>query len=157
MDRDLVLSRLPSLLREGGGLAIFDEPRDAAPESWSRLAAQVVGRYLGRPARHPLKHPESAHEPALLRSSSFAEFEQHRFAVEFVRDPTSILGCIYSGVHSTKSAFGDRLPAFEAELLEVLHKASPDGCFPERTETAVWVARKSISPPLQRGLLPAPA
>lgn len=143
MDRDLVLERLGSAIEADGGLAIFDETPGAPRESWARTAAQVVSRYVGRPPRHPMKHAEAAHEPSLLRSRHFATFEAHGFTVAFDRSPASILGCIYSGVHTTRPAFGDRRDRFEAELLQALSALNPAGVFRERAATSVWIARKA--------------
>jgi SAM-dependent methyltransferase len=143
MDRDRVLAGLGAVVEDGGGLAIFDEPSGYAGESWARAAAEIVRKYVGRPARHPMKHAESAHEPSLLRSASFSRFETHRFDVAFTRTPASILGYIYSGVHTTKAAFGDAAERFEAELMAALDAMSPSGEFRERAETFVLIARKA--------------
>ena len=146
MDRDAVLAGLSGIVEDGGGLAIFDEPPGHA-ESWGRTAAEIAWGYVGRPARHPMKHPESAHEPSLLRSGCFSRFETHRFGITLTRNPASILGCIYSGVHTCRSAFGDRIGRFEAELLSALRTIRPSDEFDERAETLVLLARKSAAGP----------
>lgn len=146
MDRDRVLQLLGSAIVGGGGLAIFDEAPSSV-ESWSAVAARLVARYLGRTVRHPMKHPESAHEPSLRRSVHFAGFEEHRFETSFARSESSILSCIYSGVHSSRPMFGERADRFEAELMEALAALRPDGGFRENTTTRVLVARCSHQSP----------
>jgi ubiquinone/menaquinone biosynthesis C-methylase UbiE len=145
MDRDRVLAQAANLLKDGGGLAIVDEGRDRAPESWMRVAATVAAGYLGRRGRHPLKHPESDHEPSLRRSRHFAAFTVREFPSEITRDVASVLGCVYSGVQATRPMFGDRVAAFEADLSEALLRFNPSGVFHETLATAVFIAPKARS------------
>jgi SAM-dependent methyltransferase len=143
MDRDLVLRGLAQSLMGGGALVIFDEGRGRAPESWETLALRTAARYLGRAGRHPMKHPESAHEPSLLRSGCFCDFTVRAFAFSMRRDVASVLDLVFSSVIATRPMFGDRLPAFEAELTEALLRLDPSGIFEQRIETEVYVARRS--------------
>jgi SAM-dependent methyltransferase len=141
MDRDLVLARLADAIRPGGGLVIVDEGRRRPQESWEIVASQVVARFLGPPTRHPLKHPETAHEPSLRRSSRFGDFTVREFGSRITRDIASIRGCVYSGISSARPLFGDRVAAFEAALAAALLELDPSGVFHEQLETAVYVAR----------------
>lgn len=142
MDRDRILHQLKDVIVDGGGIAIFDEGKRRPQESWENLALQVATKYLGPIERHPLKHPEEAHEPALMRSSRFSRFSVHEFQSEISRDVQSILGCIYSWVSTKKSLFGNTLGAFEAELAEVLLEMCPSGVFKETVQTALCLAPK---------------
>lgn len=142
MDRDRVLEMAVDLVEDGGGLAILDEGRNAPPESWMGVAARVVRTYLGPSGRHPLKHPESDHEPSLQRSSHFQTFTVQEFPYEIVRDVASVLGCVYSGVNATRPMFGDRAEAFEADLTAALLSRNRSGVFRESLATAVFVALK---------------
>ena len=143
MDRDLVLRRLADIVEDGGGVAILDEGRRRAPESWAGVAADLVSSYLGPTGRHPSKHPEMDHEPSLRRSTHFYIFTVREFPSEITRDVVSILGCVYSSVRSTKPMFGDRAPAFEDELSRILIRLNPSGVFHEALETAVYLAPKA--------------
>ena len=144
-DRDRVLRQVADLVEPGGGLAILDEGRRRAPESWFAVAAQLAATYLGRRQRHPMKHPEIDHEPSLRRSSHFSQFEVREFPVEITRDLTSILGCVYSSVQTTRPMFGDRAATFEAELSLALRRLNPSGVFRESLQTAVFIAPKAAA------------
>jgi SAM-dependent methyltransferase len=141
MDRDLVLARLAEAIRPGGGLVIVDEGRRRPQESWELVAGQVVERFLGRTTRHPLKHPEKAHEPSLRRSHRFSDFTVREFASQLTRDLASIRGAVYSGISSARPLFGDRLAEFETALTAALLELNPTGVFHEQLETAVYVTR----------------
>jgi ubiquinone/menaquinone biosynthesis C-methylase UbiE len=142
MDRDRVLAQLADLIEEGGGLAIVDEGQAHRPESWVRTAAAIAASYVGRRPRHPGKHPEVDHAPSLGRSRHFADVTVREFPHEITRDIASVLGCVYSGINATRPMFGDRAPAFEAELTDALLRLAPAGLFHEPLETAVFVAMK---------------
>ncbi|WP_372787039.1 class I SAM-dependent methyltransferase [Phenylobacterium sp.] len=146
MDRDLLLKQLADAVVDGGGVAILDEGARRMPESWAGIAAGVAARYLGRTGRHPLKHPETDHEPSLRRSAHFSDFTVREFSHQITRDVASIVGCIYSGVGATREMFGDRAPAFEAELTQALLRFNPSGVFNEQLETAVFLAPKRRRP-----------
>lgn len=141
MDRDAVLRRLAPMIAQGGGLALINPGKRRPQESWEALVGEAIARYLGKAPRHPQKHPEPEHEPALLRSSAFSRFTAREFAMDFERDVPSILGYVYSMSISPKSAFGDRIDAFEQDLTEALLAANPSGVFKERLETEVVIAR----------------
>jgi SAM-dependent methyltransferase len=143
MDRDRVLSLLAEAIEDGGGLAILDEGLARRPESWAPVAADLVTKYLGPSGRHPGKHPEVDHAPSLRRSARFHDYAVLEFSSQIARDIASILGGVYSSVRSTRAAFGDRATAFEAELSQALLRLNPSGLFPERIETAVFVAHKA--------------
>jgi len=144
MDRDLVLRQLADVVEDGGGLVILDEGRRTPQESWETTALRVVAKYLGRRSRHPMKHPESAHEPSLARSRHFSSFTVREFPFAITRDVSSILGWVFSSASATKPMFGTRLANFEVELAEVLLSLNPSGVFVERIETAVYIAPKII-------------
>jgi ubiquinone/menaquinone biosynthesis C-methylase UbiE len=143
MDRDLILRRLADVVEDGGGLAILDEGARRPQESWAGVAMGLAASYLGRGSRHPLKHPEVDHQPSLRRSTHFQAFTQREFPSEITRDVSSIIGCVYSSVGAARQMFGDRAPAFEAELSRALIRLNPSGEFRETLETAVFLAAKS--------------
>jgi len=143
MDRDLVLRQLADVVEDSGGLVILDEGR-RPQEGWKTTALQVVTKYLGRRGRHPMKHPESAHEPCLARSRHFSSFTVREFPFAITRDVASIIGWVFSSVHATKPMFGIQLADFEAELAEALLSLNPSGVFEEKIETAVYIAPKIV-------------
>jgi hypothetical protein len=67
------------------------------------------------------------------------------FPSEITRDVASIQGCVYSSVSATRAMFGDRAPAFEAELSQALLRLNPSGVFKERIETALFLAPKATA------------
>jgi ubiquinone/menaquinone biosynthesis C-methylase UbiE len=146
MDRDVVLRRLAPMIADGGGLALINPGRRRPQESWEEIASEVIARYLGARPRHPRTNPEPQNEPALLRSAAFSRFTASEFAMDFERDVPSIIGYVYSMSVSPRSAFGERVAAFERELSEALLRASPSGVFREHLETEVIVARKTARP-----------
>jgi hypothetical protein len=112
-------------------------------ESWEPVADQVIAKFLGQRSRHPKSNPqEPEHEPALVRSDHFSNFETHEFPTTITRDIQSILGCIYSMSSSAKPLFGEKAGAFEAELTRALLKLNPAGTFSEHVETEVVIAPK---------------
>lgn len=127
MDRDTVLRQLAPMIARGGGLALINPGKRRPQENWEPLVGEAIARYLGDIPRHPQKHPEPEHEPALLRSNAFSRFTAREFAMDFERDVTSILGYVYSMSISPKSAFGDRIDVFERDLTEALLAANPVG------------------------------
>lgn len=142
MDRDFVLRVLGKTIEDGGGIAILDEGRRRPQETWESVVTPIIGKYVTRTGRHPSKHPESDHEPSLRRSAHFSDFMVREFGFEFTRDFASVLGCIYSGVSVSKALLGNRVAAFEAELLEALAVINPSRVFREKIETAVFIAMK---------------
>jgi ubiquinone/menaquinone biosynthesis C-methylase UbiE len=141
MDRDVVLRRLAPMIADGGGLALINPGRRRPQESWEEIASEVIARYLGPRLRHPRTNPEPQNEPALLRSGAFSRFTAREFSMDFERDVPSIIGYVYSMSTSPRSAFGDRIAAFERDLSAALLRASSSGVFQEHLETEVIVAR----------------
>ena len=141
MERDRVLRKLASMLEPARGALVLINPGRRRPqESWEPLTDQVVARYLGKRHRHEQMSGEPEHEPALKRSQTFASFTTREFALEFERDASSIIRCVYSLSSSPRSAFGARVDAFERELMQALLAANPSGVFRERVETEVLIA-----------------
>jgi SAM-dependent methyltransferase len=142
MDRDRVLRKLERMIApERGGLVLLNPGKRRPQESWEALVHEVVARYLGNRPRHPKKHVELEHEPALLRSDAFSRFATREFAMDIERDVPSIIGYVYSMSTAPKSAFGERASAFERELSQLLLSVKPSGVFRERVETEVLIAR----------------
>lgn len=141
MDRDRVLVTLEAAIAPGGGIALVNPGKRKPQESWEPIADALVDRYIARPKRHPDMNPELKHEPALLRSRSFAQFSTREFGVDVVRDVNAIIACVYSMSSSPPSAFGSRRTEFEEELTAALLDENPSGVFHERVETEVLWAR----------------
>jgi cyclopropane fatty-acyl-phospholipid synthase-like methyltransferase len=141
MDRDQVLRDLHPLIEDGGGLALVNPGRRRPQESWETTAEAVIDGYLGPHQRHPQRHAEPKHEPALLRSA-FEITDDVEFSGTVSRDFASIIGHVYSTTRSPAHLFGDRRAAFEADLRAALRTLRPDGLFEERVETGVLIAMK---------------
>ena len=145
MDRDRVLSKLATLIEDGGGLALVNPGKRRPQESWEPVVDHVVARFLGSRIRHPNSNPhEPRHEPALLRSECFAQFTAREFPSSITRDVNAIIGCVYSTSSSARQLFGSNAPAFEAELTEALLGLNPTGVFNEQVETEVVIAPRKL-------------
>jgi ubiquinone/menaquinone biosynthesis C-methylase UbiE len=143
MNRDEVLRKLAILIANGGGVALVNPGKRRPQESWEPVADQIVTKFLGVRTRHPRSNPqEPEHEPALVRSGYFSNFESVEFSSRITRDIHSIIGCVYSSSSSAKPLFGDDAHAFEAELAKALLIMNPTGVFKEQVETEVLIAPK---------------
>ncbi len=105
-------------------------------------------RRAGRSAAPPLSRDEAAvgrEESAIYSEAGFTG--QSRFEVPgaaVVRSPDDVVASVFSLSSAAPHLFGDRVALFEAELRELLARASPEGRFSEQMrEIAVDVWRVS--------------
>jgi SAM-dependent methyltransferase len=141
MDRDQVLRDLHRLIEGGGGIALINPGQRRPQEIWQSAADEVIRAHLGERPPHPQRNPELRHEPALLRSD-FTITDDVEFTTTITRDFASMLGSIYSTSDTSPVHFGDRGPAFEADLRAALEALTPACSFTSTIETGVLVAMK---------------
>ncbi|EHN79685.1 3-demethylubiquinone-9 3-methyltransferase protein [Streptomyces coelicoflavus ZG0656] len=154
MDRERVAATVRRMLRPGGALVHISDLKgesravDGLPHPPVPRAAidALVGRYLGpvrRAGRGLLPCGTPAGEHAILTGAGFAG--PYRRVVPggqaMVRTCDDIVAGVFSMSFSAPHLFGDRLPAFEADLRRLLREVSPSARFSERrpgTEVFVW-------------------
>ncbi|QFY13108.1 methyltransferase domain-containing protein [Nonomuraea phyllanthi] len=147
MDRERVLEALDGMVEgmvEGdGGLVIAGDACLARPvTAWQRAVEDVQRRFLG--PRAPAGGQEAAepHEAVLARS---AFRHVTRVVHEFERSWTAerVIGYLYSTSVPLRRLLGDRRPAFEEEVAEVLRAYTSDGRLLEPVSLAVLTATRN--------------
>jgi SAM-dependent methyltransferase len=140
MDRDPVLAALHPMIEDGGGIALINPGRRRPQESWEPVTEPIKEAYLGPPQHHPQRNLEGPHEPA-LRRSAFTITEDLEFATGVERTAEAVIGVYYSSSGARKALFGERAPAFEADVRAALALGYPP-VWTETVETGVLIARK---------------
>ncbi|MDI6518480.1 methyltransferase domain-containing protein [Streptomyces coelicoflavus] len=154
MDRERVAATVRRMLRPGGALVHISDLKgesrtvDGLPHPPVPRAAidALVRRYLGpvrRAGRGLLPCGTPSGEHAILAGAGFAGPYRHVVPGEqaMVRTCDDVVAGVFSMSFSAPHLFGDRLPAFEADLRRLLREVSPSVCFSERrpgTEVFVW-------------------
>ena len=122
-----------------------DDPLPYPRPPWSRVD-ELVSSYLG-PVRRAGKGTLPAGTPGgeedVMRRAGFTLADRVQVGGDeiVVRDTDEIVSATYSLSSSTPHLFGDRLPAFEQDLRQLLEQTSDHGQFCERTreiELAIW-------------------
>ncbi|WP_422737348.1 class I SAM-dependent methyltransferase [Micromonospora sp. WMMD729] len=155
MDRPLVARRVRDMLAPDGAWVhlsanthqgVADDDRLPYPRPpWTRID-ELVARYLG-PVRRAGRGLRPADTPAaeedVMRHAGYAG--PHRITVGqgnvVERSVDEVTSAVFSLSSSAPHLFGDRLPAFEADLRELLTSAARDGLFAERPrdiEIVIW-------------------
>jgi SAM-dependent methyltransferase len=147
MDRSVVAERVRGLLTPDGAWVHvgattshgLDEDDDALPHPrppWAAIEGLVV-EYLGtllRAGQGTLPKGNRDGEEDVMRAAGYAgptriEVDHGRL---LDRSADEIVASVFSLSRSAPHLFGDRLPAFEADLRALLAEASPSGRFAER-------------------------
>ncbi len=146
MDRPLVARRVRDMLAPDGawvhvsanthqGVA-GDDPLPYPRPPWLRID-ELVARYLGpvrRAGQGSLPTGTPGGEAEIMLAAGFAG--PTRLTVEqgtvLQRSVDEVTSAVFSLSSSAPHLFGDRLPAFEADLRELLTSAARDGLFAER-------------------------
>ncbi|MEU7927410.1 class I SAM-dependent methyltransferase [Micromonospora sp. NPDC049107] len=155
MDRPLVARRVRDMLAPDGawvhvgatthqGMA-DDDPLPYPRPPWPRIN-ELVARYLGpvrRAGQGSLPTGTPSGEAEIMLAAGFSG--PTRLTVEqgmvVQRSVDELTSAVFSLSSSTPHLFGDRLPAFEADLRELLTTAARDGFFAERrrdVSIAIW-------------------
>ena len=133
MDQATVLRRLESLVAPGGGLALFGIGGSHwnAPEPWARAIVATLQRWLGeerRAGQRVVRFEERSFEE-MLTESTFSQIESGRYTYAHAWTLDEVVGQLYSTSYGNPTLFGERLPAFEAELRQTLLEVEPTGSF----------------------------
>jgi hypothetical protein len=127
------------------GVPDGDEVKPLARPPWDGVE-ELIAAYLGpvrRAGRATLPAGTRGGEEDVMRRVGFTGPRRvHVGGGDVViRGADEIVASVFSLSGSAPHLFGDRLPAFEADLRELLRRASPDGRFAERTyeiELVFW-------------------
>ncbi|MEU8135151.1 class I SAM-dependent methyltransferase [Streptodolium elevatio] len=158
MRRDVVAATVRDMLRPGGVLLHISDvkPKDAAerpsveglphPAIPHAAVTELVRDYLGpvrRAGRGVLPHGTPNDEATVFARAGFRGPEHHIApgGQPLERSSDDIVARVFSMSLSAPHQFGDRRAEFEADLRNLLRRASPDELFSERqpaTEVHIW-------------------
>lgn len=145
MDQDKVISRLGSIVRPLGLIAVFgDRSIWRADEPWKRTAKSVVQEFLGRERRAGearFTNPEKSYQD-VFRAHAFSDVESYKFPVERRLDIEQFIGLLYSTSFANKKLLSDRAEDFEAALKESLQPFTEDGKLVDRNEFELVLAKR---------------
>jgi ubiquinone/menaquinone biosynthesis C-methylase UbiE len=147
MQRELVLSKLDSLVVDDGALAIFKTNENVweSQHPWKQTVITVVKRWLGDRRRTgkggegDWKPLEVSHEEILLQSS-FSRLGTYEVKFEQSWTIDSYLGYLYSTAFALPSFFGENREKFEQDLRASLLAVEPSGHFTEKLPVTALVA-----------------
>ena len=155
MDRPAVARRVRPMIEPGGAWVHIsatthrgepgDDPLPHPRPPWERIDG-LVAAYLGpvrRAGRSLLPGGTRGGEEEVMRGAGFTGPSRVAVGggVVAVRDLDAIVSAVFSLSNAAPHLFGDRLPAFEADLRRLLARASPAGRFAERrreTAAVIW-------------------
>lgn len=157
MDRDLVAAIMLRMLEPRGHGAFvqvtessesaLDEEAASSPHPAMPLDGMraLVRKYLGpdRRAGQGIRNSTPDGETIVLERAGFDAPQILRVEGPgwLARRADDIVALVFSGSDSAPHLFGERLPAFETELRELLMQASPSGVFTQPmpdTEVRIW-------------------
>src|SRR5215469_7591387 len=157
MERERVAAAIFEMLQPGGAFVHVSqetvEPTkgtDPRPSPPFPEIGDLVRRYLGevrRAGRGLLPHGTPDGEAAVIEAAGF-EKEKHvrlRGGETLVRTVDDVIAGVFARSDSAPHLFGADLPAFEADLSNLLRQSSRDGSFVERQPDSVL--RAWVKPP----------
>ena len=154
LDRARVAATMLAILEPGGAFVHVSEVKeplttvpetDHPPPPFDAIGT-LIRRYLGaepRAGQGVLRHGSPSGEAAILNEAGFVDPRRLRVphSRAFTRTADDLVAWVYSRSNSAPHLFGDRRPAFEAELRHLLHDVSPTGHFVEwapDTDVMIW-------------------
>ncbi|GAB3422296.1 class I SAM-dependent methyltransferase [Flindersiella endophytica] len=147
LDQQIVAGLVKEWLEPGGCLALlWSSGFGWGTEPWKRLVNEVVYKWTAPPSSRgaAVTSPDTlnpATHEEVLRAAGFAEVDTQEFLVRKVWTVDEIAGHTYSTSFGSKTAFGDRLAAFETELRETLLAYDGGGEYAEEMSFALMLAR----------------
>lgn len=141
LDRSLIAERARDWLAPGGALALLQSDTFwTGAEPWQRLVVDIVAKWTeGRPSYSFAAGPRRTHED-VLREAGY-DVEKHEFSVPHTWRLDEIVGFLYSTSVASRSALGDRVEAFEADLRQALLNHDSSGKYAETMQFAFILAR----------------
>jgi ubiquinone/menaquinone biosynthesis C-methylase UbiE len=145
MDRYDVIARLNLLIDPDGGVAVFSK-KLVPPSDCATAISMATEQYLGAQRRAgggTYQHPLERHAQVLAKTV-FSDIEVLTEKYEEAWTSDDVLGYLYSTSYSARRLFGDKVAAFEAELLTALKEASHGtDQFTYTVESTAIVARRN--------------
>lgn len=136
MDRELVLSRLESVVAAFGGVAVFADRGFWNPDSgWKQIVKQCIIDYLGpeRRAGSGTYSLDDRSHADVLTASAFSEVEESVIPVRRTWTVDSVIGNLFSTSFASRAVLGSKAEAFESDLRERLipfgHSLVEDSAF----------------------------
>jgi len=149
MERELVLSKLDSLVVDNGGIVILqtNEKVWESDHPWKKTVISVVKRWLGDRRRTGKAgagewEPLAVSHQEILKQSSFSRIETYEVISPQHWTIDSYIGYIYSTAFGLPSFFGENREKFEADLRASLLEVEPSGEFTEELPITALVARR---------------
>lgn len=156
MDRERVASIVLGMLEPGGALVHISDAKEPRrdpialpyPTPPYDEIKHLIQRYLGpvpRAGQGLLRFGSASGEAAIFAAAGFSGPERLLIpATEpFIRTTDAVVAWVYSLSGSAPHLFGERQPAFEADLRSLLRETAPEGWFadqPSDTEVFIWKA-----------------
>ena len=139
------LDRLSEYVTPDGVVAEFsDHSLWTGDSAWQQAARAVVQEFLGqqRRAGNGLFAPPGPPYEEVLRASVFRDVTTTVIPVHREWSIAEVTGYLYSTSFAAPHLFGDRRPAFETALANVLAPMSEDGLLTEDNSFTVHAARR---------------
>jgi ubiquinone/menaquinone biosynthesis C-methylase UbiE len=147
-DQPRVAALANAWLKPGGALVTMgDTPFGQGPAAWTDLVAEVVERYVGKPAQrlhgspHPTQAEGKADQEAVLRAAGF-DVASYDFETPHTWTLESLLGNLRSTSFVSRRALGERHAAFEADLAAALRRYDHSERYAETLGSGYTLARK---------------
>ena len=136
MDRELVLSRLDSVVAANGAVAVFaDRSLWNADSEWKQIVKQCITDYLGpeRRAGSGTYSLDDRPHADVLTTSPFSEVEEYVIPVRRTWTVDTVIGNLFSTSFASRAVLGSKADAFESDLRERLapfsHSLVEDNAF----------------------------
>jgi SAM-dependent methyltransferase len=145
LHRDVAAARILGWLRPGGLLALFwSEGPMQGDAPWQRALRECTLRWRA-PGRIPADYEQDRRDrpdQAILTAAGFELSGQREVFIDWEWTTEAVIGFVLATSVTSRAALGDRTPAFEAELRDLLTACDPAGRFPQRLSFAYDLARR---------------
>jgi ubiquinone/menaquinone biosynthesis C-methylase UbiE len=155
MDQPRVAAMMSAMLEPAGAFVIVNSGSHDSPGAATELPfpvppleaiRELVQEYLGpvrRAGQGMIEHGTKYDLAGVLSTAGFVQPESIRVPVEgaLIRTTDDLVAFVFSRSGSAPHLFGDRLSEFEADLRQLLDRASPSGKFAEQpsdTQLEIW-------------------
>ncbi|WP_335989974.1 class I SAM-dependent methyltransferase [Glycomyces sp. MUSA5-2] len=145
LDQATVLELLDDQVADDGAVAIFgDNSFWVANSPWKQSVRNVIKDFLGEERRAGSGTFNHHNRPysEIMEESPFNQVEEVRVPVHREWTTESILGYLYSTTFAAPHLFGDRLEAFETEVLAALAQHNSKDHFTEENEFLIRIGRR---------------
>ena len=147
LDRPRVARLAFGWLRPGGALVTLGFPAPEEPAAWRGVVAEVVGDFIGEPARRlggPNTTPfaEHADQEQEIRDAGFVDVTTRSFGFSHEWTLETLLGNVRSMSILSRAALGERHRDFETALEKALVAFDSSGRYREEISCGYTLARR---------------